>query len=510
MTRILRCTLPALLSAALLPAQAIVPSHGVDFAGNHVAVLGDWNGGPALLIHNVAPQRTQELLRVLRTDLPLRLRVDLLAFTAGSGRVVLRAGSGASLWQRELSPTGLTLDSAPGVTLQTANGAASASLGFETGGGATPAFLAVVRAEPVPFEPEVQQFTGFETGDFGELFDAVGSVALQSAVVNSGRFALRSTTNAGDYGYVTLSTQDPDGLVRANLAVHEVFLSFWFRFASSEQWVRVAEVGGTTSSVTKARIELGPDFRFNVEDSAHVRRWGTTQLAPDTWYRIRLRVATGPAARITLLVNDTVEIDAADADCGADVTRRVHIGRASRAGGPADYYFDDVVVSSGDFVPDARVMLLRPVAPGHYVDWTGQPGAASDWPHDGDASYNESTGLNTSMTHALEDVSTSGTVASVLAVKAMAVARRTEATLFTPSRLRLRSGSADFDAASGDGGVTFRLRAKLFAADPATAAPWTLDAIDALEVGMIQEQAIPTRFTRMTAAGATILYRPTP
>ena len=364
-----------------------------------------------------------------------------------------------------------------------------------------PPFKGVLRFEPKPEVAEVHQFSGFETGDLIE-FVPNGGVSVQGAVVRSGNHALRSQAVPGQVAYATLLGLTPDGSGGAALGIDDLHLSLWVRVAASSGRVRLAEVGGT-SGATKLRLELEPDGRLSTEEHGLTRRFGQTVLAQDTWYHVRLRVGTGNATAVELLVNGAVEVFTESADTSSELAGRVHIGRSSSSGGASDLYFDDVIVAADAYPRNARVELLRSAIPGSSAGWSGSFAEVSDWPHDGDGSFRAApmTG-GSAFTCGLD--SAAGLSGDVLAVKALAVLRRGAGPV--DSALRVVSGGATTDTAAADSGPSYALRARVLIDDPATGGAWTLGAVDALQVGAVQLGS--SSVTRATAVGASVLHVP--
>ncbi len=522
--------------AAALPAQAgpIFPFN-LDLNGNRFDVLPDWNGSPALLIYNPVPRVNGQPAHHLANFyppalslLPVQLNVEVLLFfepnsCAWNRDVELGATVQAGTpWRGTVGPTGLTVHGNVGVPLAWpavpppgASSVPAGSLIYDTSTGPlvgcspaatplSPGFFAICTFAVAPPQPtaNIVQFAGMETGDASEFSFVSSTVSVQSAVARSGGFAMRSTTNTGEYGYATIKRDDVAAMPDGDLGLVDTFLLFHFRYAASSGRVRIAEVTGT--SATKARLEIEPSGVLSVEDASATRYIGSTVLVPDQWYRIGMRVGSGPATRLELLVDGNVEVAVADASCSDQIAARVHLGRSARNGGFADYFYDDVQIADNALPTDGRVRLLRPNAVGSHVGWNGSFNAVADWPHDGDASVNDSLGQGTAVTHALQDTAALGIGGAVLAVRPVAAVRRMVGS-YTASALRWRSGGVDTDSAPGDGGSAFHLRARVLTLDPATGRAWTLTGVDGLEVGLMHQQSQATRQTRTTSVGAMVL-----
>jgi hypothetical protein len=526
--------LAAFLLTAALPAQW---PYNVNFNGNLTGPIV-FEGQPYLAIYNLLPRTVENgaphaLVNVQRPtpgQSQLRLVVDHLWFfertPCAHGRDVRLDDvvPNGAIWQGTVGRDGKAMHRNVNQTLQWQT-AASPAIGSQPMGtlrydlssgplqrcrpGVTPqspAFLALCRWEVLP-APEPVQFTGFETGSLDELVFSAGGVGVQGAVVHTGSHALRCNQPLEDYAYGTLLNDRVTGVPGDPLNLLDTYTTFYFRFATHSSRSRIAEVSGVLGA-TKLRLDLETNRRLSVEDFNFANRFvGTTVLQPDTWYRIRWYVGTGMPGPTEVWIDGAVELSIPNAALSLEATRVVHIGRSSTCCGPIDFYFDDVAISRHGFVADSRVGFLLPQASGVNGGWTGSFLDLDDWPHDGDATVASTATPGAVLTAAMQDAAATGISGSVLAVKAMAILRREDPLVWTPSAVRLLSGTAFAETSSWDGGdLLYKLRSRLHLVDPATGLPWLLPGIDGLEVGVAQ--GTTGLFTRVTAVGASVLFVP--
>jgi hypothetical protein len=258
---------------------------------------------------------------------------------------------------------------------------------------------------------------------------------------------------------------------------------------------------------TKARLELETDKRLSIEDFDHTHRFiGTTPLQPDRWYRLRWYAATGLETTTRVWVDDALDLEVNNATMSTENTRVLHVGRSSESGGAHEFYYDDLVISTGGFVADgASVRLMRPDGAGAFTGWSGSFADVTQWPHDGDATLCASPGVGAAMTHAIQSAAAAGITGEVLAVKSMAVMARLGATA-SASSVRVRIGATNFDNAHADGNTIWRLRTWLHQVNPQTTQCWLLPELESLEIGAVQ--TVVGGAQRMSAVGAQVLFAP--
>jgi len=177
---------------------------------------------------------------------------------------------------------------------------------------------------------------------------------------------------------------------------------------------------------------------------------------------------------------------------GTTTVNRVTLGalwndsNAARSFGYDDVYVVDQTGAApyNDFLGPVRVLELTPDAAGASAQFTPSAGtnheAVDEVPgHDGDTTYVES---GTAGHRDLYNLTTA-TVSSVLAVKTIAVARRTDAGP-TELELSVRSGSTTGDSTPKLLADTFGEHAHTFLINPDTTNPWQPGELAGLQAGI--------------------------
>jgi hypothetical protein len=206
------------------------------------------------------------------------------------------------------------------------------------------------------------------------------------------------------------------------------------------------------------------------KDGVDVLRLGAFAVSPAT-----LDTRDGAAAQVTV-------IRWASNHLGSGANTNI----ANTSLGIDDVYICDTsgVAPYNDFLGASRSIELLPNAAGASAQWTPSAGTnheAVDDPniHDGNTTYVES---GTAGHRDLYNLTTA-TVSSVLAVKTIAVARRTDAGP-TTIELSVRSGSATADSAGKTLADTFGEHAETFLINPATSASFVPGDLADLQAGV--------------------------
>jgi hypothetical protein len=367
----------------------------------------------------------------------------------------------------------------------------------------------------------ILHFTGFETGS--GLEDINGSVtgtgSIQSSIKRTGTYALQInplTTGVGHFNLRKLSTGT--GSHSTNFDVATTYTRFYLYIATlpaanSEEFFTAR----TNADGVKLALRLNSAGNVLAYDTTgtNLLATGSTVLGLGQWYRIEVQCGTGGAATYTVKIDGTQEFTGTG-DLNATNNGRVTLGkRANRNGQTVDFYYDDLSVSDSAFPGAGACKVMRVSADGNYTTWTIGAGAGSDWenideiPPDDDTTYLLSTLVSAqASTGAFETAASAGITGTVNSVQIVVVSKRDGGSNGSV-RVRMRSGSTDFDTTSNQAtGSAYDMLGISRDTDPATSAAWLLAALDSLEGGIIERST--TAATRLTAVYAQVDYVPAP
>jgi hypothetical protein len=356
-------------------------------------------------------------------------------------------------------------------------------------------------------------FVGFELGSTtgSEHHNTNPSnFSMVADPVKNGSYAARGTVTGSGVSYYHIGTYTNTGAVASTNITGTIAAGFWFRYATKatvnhEPVARIARVNGV-----KWELDLNSDGTlFLSTDGTTTTRCGgansATALLADTWYFLEFKGGHGNGAACEVRINGASEI-AGTQNASTEATTNVSVGKGSnRNGNSVDYYFDDVYLAT-DFIANAmnaKVVRLKPTGLGTYAEWSGAYTTVSETVSDGDTSYLVSTAAGQRTTFDLESCASKSISGTILGVKSWFRLRGDGGT--ATLNLRLRSGGADNDLSNLSMGTGYDPRGQVYLTDPATSVAWTTSALDAAEIGVVENASSGYR-ARITTASAMVYF----
>ena len=373
----------------------------------------------------------------------------------------------------------------------------------------------------------ITNIAGFETGATAtslEVITVSGTASIQAGAARTGGFGLQvnPVTTAG--GYVRfpmrlLANGGPDNATITNIT----WSRFYFRpvtlpAANSEE---IAQIETVTSTKCTVRINSSGNLMlFNSAGTVQIGSTGSTVLATDgTWYRIEVYCETGLAATATVMLAVGDGVASTEITGTGNVREQgacsLYAGKVNnRNGNTVDFYYDDGAFSNSGYPGAGACEIMVPDGDGTYTAWTIGAGGGADWTNiddpvsnDGDTTYLLSTSVDgEASTATLESTLSAGISGTINAAKAVAIVARNGSSTHS-NELRLRSGATDSDTTAYISPAAYALIGKVFATDPNTAAAWTIAALDAVEVGVVEATAAAVK-TKCTAVGLMVDFGP--
>lgn len=356
-----------------------------------------------------------------------------------------------------------------------------------------------------------ENLTGFDVGSTIEATQTNGAFSIQTSVVRTGSYALRTNPNTTGSGWFDFRGYNPGGTGTA-INGNTIFLRFYFRYATKPAALSEPIIRSFSQNFTKLELRINSDGNLVAYDTGLVSlATGTTVLAQDTWYRINVEINTGATAAYEVLV-DGVSDMSGTGDLSTEAHRGVEFGKTNRNGNSVDFFYDDIIISDSAQPSAGAVKTMLPNANGTYQDFTVGAGVGDHYtlvnetPNDGDTSYLVSTlSAGEAETFALEDTATVGISGTINAVKAMAIVKRDGAANGTVE-VRIRSASTDSDNGGAQAGVAYVDLAHILDTDPATGTTWLVSALDSVETGVQEDET--TDRTRLTRTSIQVDYTP--
>lgn len=365
-------------------------------------------------------------------------------------------------------------------------------------------------------------FTGFETGDLsgaGECYSyGTGTTTMDTTVVRTGTYSAKIDCTTTQTGYVRLLGINADGMaLLSNFSVATAYFTFWFRY-STKPAANSEEIAAVTNDVGSAvmRIRIDSSGYLSLYDiTPTLVGTGTTVLSADTWYCIQLKTKKGNTSTgaYELKINGVTELEDATYSMGSANIGSLILGKYTNNNSQSVvYYYDDVSVDDTAYADTtAKVVMIRPDANGSTMSWTGGTGS-SDYTtvdertadHTDYVQSPASGAPNTALFTLQSTTDVGATVSSISAFKGHIVERE-NASSTSSNVIRVRSGSTNSDSSTRNLSTTLETRERCLSVDPNTGAAWTESAINAVEVGSVENNNVAVRCTQVSGF---VLYVP--
>lgn len=268
-------------------------------------------------------------------------------------------------------------------------------------------------------------------------------------------------------------------------------------------WIVGAAIFWRTASTTSqlgvrdsgtVQVEVGRNSTsglLEIRRNGTVIATGTTPILLNQWYYVELKVTIANAGGSAVLHLNGVEEATFSGDTQATANATANEIFLNQAGNVSATWTDDWYACDGtggshdDFLGDSKVELLVPTAEGNSSDWT--PSAGSDnalmvdeTAPDDDATYVSSSTAGHKDTHALSNLSVaSGTVHGIQ----QTLIHRKDDAGSRSIRTVLRAGGTDYTGATVSALDTYSSLSTVRGINPATASPFSIAEVNALEAG---------------------------
>lgn len=357
--------------------------------------------------------------------------------------------------------------------------------------------------------------SGLETVEF----DVVGGTnsMVTTPLWTNAPYSFRCNPTTTALGWAQISGFAATG-IDAVYSAATTYVSMYFQYATlpSVGDEEILEVRAGTNIKFAVRIDsAGKLYGYNAGGTTLVAS-GTTALSANTWYRLDVKVGSSASVGAYELRINNVSEWSGTTNTNASNGTNVRIGKfVNRNSNTVDFYYGPVVIDDAAYIsePNFYVATLMPNANGSTMDWTSGT-APSDYTQVNErppsaANYVKNSGAaaNQLALFKVQPRSAYGVFgidanASYLGLKGRI--RLAEDVAATSSQvMRVKSGSTNSDSSARDGGTAVTSVSRLLTTDPATSAAWTGTAIDAVEVGAIEQNAVADR---LSWAAVDLLY----
>jgi len=343
-------------------------------------------------------------------------------------------------------------------------------------------------------------FATCEDGESSEFRSSGGSWSNQTTIVLSGTRSIRFAPVGSAVANARLALIRPDGRRDTEFNTANCYTQVRLHIVTApasnqEKIIEFADTGGST----KAFVALNSSRQLEFYNNAGgLVATGATSLSLNTTYFIQVRTSTGSGNQpYEVHIDEVLELSGT-ANQLTNNHGSVYFGKRDNLNSQTmDIVMDCFYCDDSTFIGDGEVAGLTPTANGSVAQWTSGTGASNYTQVDeippSTADYIQSAASsNQSHYVELEDCATVGITGTIQAFKATAFLREVSSGT-SSNKLRISSGASNLDTTAFNHS-TSNVHIQLLAEeDPDTSAPWTLSGIDALEIGVIEANAIAMR-----------------
>jgi hypothetical protein len=338
-------------------------------------------------------------------------------------------------------------------------------------------------------------------------YNASGGTISWSQGVQSWDFSV-NTLEVGPVGtavgWVEVNSPGANGRDTA-FSLATTYISFYFSFVTlpitnSEEIIQVRQ--GTNVKFTVRIDSAGKLHGFNAGGTTQVGT-GTTVLNTIQWYRLDLKVGSSATVGAYELKIDGAVEWSGTTNTNASNATNVRFGKvANRNGNDVYYYYGPLVIDDSAYVsePYFYATSWSPSSNGSTMQWTSGTGTSdfsqvSEVPPD-NANYVKNTASAGQVAlFDFDDRAGSNFDLNSLPLSVKGRIRIAEDTGATSSqKIRMRSqNSTNTDTTGFDGTTTYGTLSLLRNTDPHTSIAWTGAALDDIEIGALESNAVADR-----------------
>lgn len=348
--------------------------------------------------------------------------------------------------------------------------------------------------------------TGFELGDNRESSSTSGTFSVQGTTVVSGSYALKVYPTGAAVGYQEIITVSASGTT-SNPNFSPCYTDIDFRYATKaasndEEILAIRNTGNTADKLT---VRLNSSGNLCLYDKTPTLiGCGSTVIASNTTTHLGVKASNGTSGSYELQINGATELsgtaDMEASNCGA-----VRIGKVTnRNSNSVEYYYDNFVYSDDGFHRYAQILVAKPTSDGSTAQFTSGTNASNylevdEIPSDDDTTYIKNP-ASVSRLHLVnvQDTGTIGVSGNILSVKAWQRIKEDTA-VTSSSHLRVNSGASNSDTSARDLSTSYASYGKMQNTDPATGSAWTTSAVDSMQIGHLEDNAVQVRNTQILA-----------
>lgn len=360
-------------------------------------------------------------------------------------------------------------------------------------------------------------FEGFEAGSNGSYATSGGALSWQQGTVLSGGTSLEVSNTSSAVKYIAYTKMSANGNQQSTSTGigATTYVKFDFQYHTKPVTTPIEFAGCYSGAINASNDMLllkltnaGRIALFDSTGSVIEAAGPQTVLSADTKYKIEMRCSDGAAGAYEVRINGVQE-EAGTANQGAaGFVGAVTFGQGvAEAAEVVDFFYDDVVINDSVYTSYPKITALYAIANGGTAQWTAGTNASNyaevDDPTgtgDADTTYIKNAGAGGGETHLVSFQSTTtGNITGAIGGVSLLVNLREDVSVTSASYARLRSASTNSDTTptnKSTAGVYFQT-VLIATTDPATGSAWTSGGVDAVQGGVVEDNAVSDRCTRI-------------
>ena len=341
---------------------------------------------------------------------------------------------------------------------------------------------------------------GCEAGDLSEIAATSGTVAASTTQKRSGAYALRQNPTVAA-SFAEFGKFSADG-THASLSATTVYARASFYMASlpgsTQNLFQIYTAAGAGGSLLVA-IEMNSSGVLRGGYASSYTPLGVT-ASSGTWYTVEMGWVSGGSSVIKVFGpsgSTTTSVNA-----GAGTAAYFTTGHSPTNNATYDMYVDDLCIDTASAPAAGACHILKPNASGSLAQWTNGSGTTfaevDEVPHNSDTDYLMETGTTGTHDFNMESSATGGVGTTVYAVKLQGIVRNVAAGAGSIALWSRSAATNVTETAWATGSTSYLSLQQVKTADNAAAA-WTTTTLDALQVGVVNNNANDARCTALYA-----------